>query len=98
MIGSGNPARRGREMKKIWLVIFGSCLFSFPANAQSPFYQGKTIRVIVGTPPGNLYDFWARLIVEYMGKHIPGNPTFIVQNMPGAGHVVESWVTGNMLA
>ena len=58
------------------------------AHAQAPFYQGKTIRVIVGTPPGNLYDLWARLIVEHMGKHIPGNPNFIVQNMPGAGHVV----------
>ena len=61
----------------------------FPsAHAQAPFYQGKTIRVLVGTPPGNLYDFWARLIADYMGKHIPGNPSFIVQNMPGAGDVV----------
>ena len=39
-----------------------------PAHAQSPFYQGKTIRVIVGTPPGNLYDLWARLIVAHMGE------------------------------
>ena len=58
------------------------------ASAQTPFYQGKTVRVIVGTPPGNLYDLWARLIIDHMGKNIPGNPTFIVQNMPGAGHVV----------
>jgi tripartite-type tricarboxylate transporter receptor subunit TctC len=63
-------------------------LVSAHAQAQAPFYQGKTIRVIVGTPPGNLYDFWARLIVDHMGKHIPGNPNFIVQNMPGAGHVI----------
>ncbi|HWO40987.1 MAG TPA: tripartite tricarboxylate transporter substrate-binding protein [Candidatus Eisenbacteria bacterium] len=60
------------------------------AYAQAPFYQGKTIRVIVGTPAGNLYDLWARLIVAHMGKHIPGNPDFIVQNMPGAGHVVAA--------
>ena len=60
------------------------------AHAQAPFYQGKTVRVIVGTPPGNLYDLWARLIVAHMGKHIPGNPEFIVQNMPGAGHVVAA--------
>ncbi|MGH7854689.1 MAG: Bug family tripartite tricarboxylate transporter substrate binding protein, partial [Candidatus Binatia bacterium] len=58
------------------------------AFAQAPFYQGKTIRVIVGTPPGNLYDLWARLTIEHMSKQIPGNPNFIVQNMPGAGHVV----------
>jgi tripartite-type tricarboxylate transporter receptor subunit TctC len=63
-------------------------LFATSAYAQTPFYQGKTIRIIVGTPPGNLYDLWARLIVAHMGKHIPGNPDFIVQNMPGAGHVV----------
>ena len=70
-----------------WLLLW-SLLFGVTAHAQAPFYQGKTIRVIVGTPPGNLYDFWARLIVDHLGKHIPGNPSFIVQNMPGAGHVV----------
>jgi tripartite-type tricarboxylate transporter receptor subunit TctC len=63
-------------------------LFATTVYAQAPFYQGKTVRIIVGTPPGNLYDLWARLIVAHMGKHIPGNPDFIVQNMPGAGHVV----------
>jgi GNAT superfamily N-acetyltransferase len=65
-------------------------LWIFNAYAKAPFYQGKTIRIIVGTPPGNLYDLWARLIVAHMGKHIPGNPEFIVQNMPGAGHVVAA--------
>jgi len=74
-------------IKLLWLVL-SVLLVSDVADAQAPFYQGKTIRVIVGTPPGNLYDLWARLIVEHMGKHIPGNPSFIVQNMPGAGHVV----------
>lgn len=74
-----------------WFVAPFLCLlllFSSTARAQAPFYQGKTIRVIVGTPPGNLYDLWARLIVAHLGKHIPGNPEFIVQNMPGAGHVI----------
>jgi len=71
----------------VWLVL-SALLLSGPAFAQTPFYQGKTVRVIVGTPPGNLYDLWARLIVEHMGKNIPGNPSFVVQNMPGAGHVV----------
>jgi tripartite-type tricarboxylate transporter receptor subunit TctC len=75
-------------MKKAWLLILWASLWVSNASAQAPFYQGKTIRVIVGTPPGNLYDLWARLIVSHMGKHIPGNPDFIVQNMPGAGHVV----------
>jgi hypothetical protein len=75
-------------MKHALLVILCSFLWATSANAQAPFYQGKTIRVIVGTPPGNLYDFWARLIAEHLSKHIPGNPNFVVQNMPGAGHVV----------
>jgi tripartite-type tricarboxylate transporter receptor subunit TctC len=74
-------------IKFSWLVL--SCFFwVVSAHAQAPFYQGKTIRVIVGTPPGNLYDLWARLIVAHIGKYIPGNPDLIVQNMPGAGHVV----------
>jgi len=75
-------------MLKLFWLILSTLLVSGAAQAQAPFYQGKTIRVIVGTPPGNLYDLWARLTVEYMGKYIPGNPNFIVQNMPGAGHVV----------
>ena len=75
-------------MKKALFAFVCLLLWSSDARAQAPFYQGKTIRVIVGTPPGNLYDLWARLTVAHMGKHIPGNPDFIVQNMPGAGHVV----------
>lgn len=75
-------------MRKSLLVITCVLLWCASAAGQAPFYQGKTIRVIVGTPPGNLYDLWARLVVDHMGKHLPGNPNFIVQNMPGAGHVV----------
>ncbi|MBI2210429.1 MAG: hypothetical protein HYU47_07495 [Deltaproteobacteria bacterium] len=77
-------------MKKAFLAFLCLLSWSLPADGQAPFYQGKTIRVIVGTPPGNLYDQWARLIAAHLGKHIPGNPDFIVQNMPGAGHVVAA--------
>jgi tripartite-type tricarboxylate transporter receptor subunit TctC len=57
--------------------------------AQSrPFYEGKAIKVIIG--PSGGYDFWGRLLARYMEKHIPGNPTFIVQNMPGAGSVIAT--------
>ena len=56
------------------------------AYAQSPsFYQGKTIRIVVGSDSGGLYDLWARLFAKHMPKHIAGNPNMIVQNMPGAG-------------
>lgn len=77
-------------MRRTCLILLCLLPWSFSAYAQAPFYQGKTIRVIVGTPPGNLYDLWARLIVAHMIKHIPGNPEVVVQNMPGAGHVVAA--------
>lgn len=51
----------------------------------APFYKDKTIRIIVGFTSGGLYDQYARLLARHMGKYIPGNPTVIVQNMPGAG-------------
>jgi tripartite-type tricarboxylate transporter receptor subunit TctC len=75
-------------MTKLILSIFSLLVLVSGAGAQAPFYQGKAVKVIIGTPPGNLYDLWGRLIVAHMGKYIPGNPDFIVQNMPGAGHVV----------
>lgn len=75
-------------MRKALPLVLCSVLWSFSAYAQAPFYQGKTIRVIIGTPPGNLYDLWGRLIIASMVKYIPGNPDYVVQNMPGAGHVV----------
>lgn len=66
-------------------------VFDGTANAQTaPFYQGKTIRIIVGFTPGGFYDRWARLLARYMPKHIPGNPEMIVQNMPGASSVIAS--------
>jgi tripartite-type tricarboxylate transporter receptor subunit TctC len=55
------------------------------ALSQSAFYQGKTIRIIVGSDSGGLYDLWARLLAKHMPKYIAGNPNMIVQNMPGAG-------------
>ncbi len=55
------------------------------ALAQTPFYQGKTITMVVGYPPGGLYDTTTRLVARHIQKHLAGNPTIIVQNMPGAG-------------
>jgi tripartite-type tricarboxylate transporter receptor subunit TctC len=53
--------------------------------AVADFYRGKTFQIIVAYDPGGLYDTWARILSRHMPKHIPGNPTVIVQNMPGAG-------------
>ena len=59
-------------------------------QAQVPFYQGKTIRIVVGNLAGDAYDLWARIFAQHMGKYIPGNPASIVQNMPGAGGVIAA--------
>src|SRR5262245_2872494 len=63
----------------------GTAVVSVAYAQNPPFYQGKTIRIIVGSDSGGLYDLWARLFAKHMPKHIPGNPNMIVQNMPGAG-------------
>jgi len=57
------------------------------AHAQSAaeFYKGKTVTILIGHPPGGSYDLYAQLIAQHFGKHIPGNPTVIVQGMPGGG-------------
>jgi tripartite-type tricarboxylate transporter receptor subunit TctC len=54
----------------------------------APFYEGKTMRIIVGAAPGGGFDTYSRIIARHMGKYIPGNPAIIVENMPGAGFVI----------
>ena len=61
-----------------------------PAWSQADFYSGKTIRIIVGLSTGGGYDRAARMLVRQMGKYIPGNPSIVVQNMPGAGSVTAA--------
>jgi tripartite-type tricarboxylate transporter receptor subunit TctC len=66
------------------LLVSGAAL-----HAQSdPFFKGKTIRIIGGS--GGFYELWARLVARHMGKHIPGNPNIIVQNMLGAGSLIAA--------
>ena len=55
------------------------------ADAVADFYRGRTVQVIVGYGPGGGYDLYARTLARSLGKHIPGNPTVVAQNMPGAG-------------
>ena len=58
--------------------------------AQALFYQGKTIRVVIGSSAGGGYDLWARHMARFIGKYIPGNPEVVAQNMPGAGGTVAA--------
>ena len=70
------------------LVALAS-LATQPAKAQSvaDFYKGKTVSIVVSTSSGGGYDTMARAISRYIGKHLPGNPTVVVRNMPGAGGI-----------
>jgi tripartite-type tricarboxylate transporter receptor subunit TctC len=83
------PACLARFTLATALAIVAS---SVPAAAQSgsvsEFYHGKTMTMLIGTVAGGEYDLHARLIARHIGRHIPGNPTVVSQNMPGGGGVV----------
>ena len=69
------------------MALMGSCSWAAAQEAK-PFYEGKTIQFLVSSGPGATTDISARLVARYLGKHIPGNPGIIVQNMPGGGGLV----------
>ena len=72
-----------RKFSLSLMIILGRFV---DAHAQTPFYQGKTITIIVGYLAGDGYDIWARLLAGHLGKHIPGKLQRLPrQNMPGAG-------------
>ncbi len=59
-------------------------------DAVAFFYRGRTVSLIVGSSPGGGYDLYGRLVARFLGRHIPGNPALVVQNMPGAGSNVAA--------
>jgi tripartite-type tricarboxylate transporter receptor subunit TctC len=65
---------------------------SVPMQAEpiADFYRGKTLRMLVGYGPGGGYDIYGRLVAEFLPRHLPGNPTIVTQNMPGAGSFVAA--------
>jgi tripartite-type tricarboxylate transporter receptor subunit TctC len=69
------------------LVVLALFLFGAGSAGAADFYEGKKIRLIVSSSPGGGNDTYSRLLARNIGRHIPGNPTIIVQNMPGAGGV-----------
>ncbi len=81
-------------MKKITNVVFSVfAVLVFLASADvkaQEYYQGQSIKIIVGFTSGGFYDRWSRLLARYVPKYIPGNPEMIVQNMPGAGGLIAA--------
>jgi tripartite-type tricarboxylate transporter receptor subunit TctC len=82
----------GDFMRTKWMMfgfVAGALTAGLPAGqaaaqAATNFYQGKTITVVIGSGVGGGYDVYGRLLAQFLGKHIPGNPRFIVENRPGA--------------
>jgi tripartite-type tricarboxylate transporter receptor subunit TctC len=72
------------------LVSVALCAGRTTGLAQANFYEGKTIRMIVGFSAGGGYDAYTRMIGRHLGKHIPGNPAIVVENMPGAGSMISA--------
>jgi tripartite-type tricarboxylate transporter receptor subunit TctC len=81
-------------LKTFWAllaaIVVASTLNLTSSFAAAPFYEGKSIRVIVGYSAGGGYDAYARVLGRHMSKHVPGNPTLIVENMTGAGSLVAA--------
>ena len=63
-----------------------------PAHADpiEDFYRGKTLRMLIGYGPGGGYDIYGRLVAEFLPRHLPGHPTIVAQNMPGAGSLLAA--------
>ena len=72
------------------VVSFGLSAGVFAADDVASFYKGKRVKIIIGSGAGGGYDTYARLVARHLGKHVPGNPSFISQNMNGAASIIAT--------
>ena len=79
-----------RQLLAILAAVLGVTLSVSPEIASAQLYKGKTVRITVGFSAGGGYDLWARLVARHIGKHVPGNPTVIVENITGAGGIIQA--------
>jgi tripartite-type tricarboxylate transporter receptor subunit TctC len=80
-------------MSKIFYAVFSFAVYfalGAPAQAAAPYYEGKSIRIIVGFSAGGGFDTYSRLIGRHLGRHIPGNPGVVVENMTGAASLIAA--------
>jgi len=82
-MGSQTLRRRSAALAALPMLLAASS--AAPAQGIAEFYRGKTVNVYIGVGVGGEYDIQARLVARHIGKHIPGNPTVVPQNMTGAG-------------
>jgi tripartite-type tricarboxylate transporter receptor subunit TctC len=88
-VGTMRVTRQSIAQRALIAALVALAVVTTPAMAQD-FYRGKTINLIVGNAAGGGYDIYARLLARHMGRYIPGEPGFVVRNMPGAGGMVLS--------
>jgi tripartite-type tricarboxylate transporter receptor subunit TctC len=77
-------------MRRVVFFLLLLVLSTSMVEAQTPFYQGKTVTIIVGTKAGDVYDLYPRLVAEFLPKYIPGNPNIIIQNVAGAAGLIAT--------
>lgn len=77
-------------MKNVIFAFLFLLVCQAKLHAQTSYYEGKTIRIIIGSSVGGGYDLWARVMARHLGKYLPGNPAVVAQNMPGAGSMVAA--------
>jgi tripartite-type tricarboxylate transporter receptor subunit TctC len=78
-------------MKRVLPIVLLMVLTgTLPSSGQPRFFEGKTIRIVVGFSAGGGYDTYSRVIARHLGRHVPGKPTIIVENMPGAGSLIAA--------
>lgn len=91
MTGRDLPETRRRMLFIVTAIsavlgLFDSC--AAQAEPVEQFYSGRQVKFFIGSPGGGGYDFYSRIVGKFLGRHIPGHPSFVMQNMPGAGGVV----------
>src|SRR4029434_5413138 len=84
----GGSMNLKKNTSTVLLGLLVILLQSSQAPGQVPFYQKKTVQVVIGSAPGGLYDRWGRLFAQHLGKIIPGNPSLVAQNMLGGGAMI----------
>src|SRR5947209_3072669 len=70
---------------RISAAVAALAVLTVPGAAQAPSLAGKNVQMIIGSGTGGAMDLWGRVIARHIGKHLPGKPTIVSQNMPGAG-------------
>jgi tripartite-type tricarboxylate transporter receptor subunit TctC len=81
------PTRLRRQSIAALLLMTGLAVPPAQADGIADFYRGKTVSLVVGSSTGGGYDTMARAVARFIGRHVPGNPTVVVRNMPGAGGI-----------